>query len=68
MQLHMQDAQNAVTRMKGRVQGRLILDADSLRSPRTAMVRKSKDWVTIFLWAAAARLKLNCDSFILQTQ
>ncbi len=43
MQLHMQDAQNAVTRMKGRVQGRLILDADSLRSPRTAMVRKSKD-------------------------
>ena len=31
---HMEDATHSVKRMKGRIQGRLILDADSLRSPR----------------------------------
>lgn len=40
---HMQDAARAVKRMKGRIQGRLILDADSLRSPRPAMARKARD-------------------------
>ena len=34
MQRHMQDAANSVKRMKGRIQGRLILDADTLRRPR----------------------------------
>jgi DNA-binding FadR family transcriptional regulator len=34
MQEHMRDAASSVKRMKGRIQGRLILDADSLRSPR----------------------------------
>ncbi len=34
MQQHMRDAASSVKRMKGRIQGRLILDADSLRSPR----------------------------------
>ncbi|MPN15444.1 Transcriptional regulator NanR [bioreactor metagenome] len=37
MVTHMQSATRAVKRMKGRIQGRLILDADSLRSPRVAM-------------------------------
>lgn len=36
---HMQDAASSVKRMKGRLQGRLILDAETLRSPRTAHVR-----------------------------
>ncbi|NMM81072.1 GntR family transcriptional regulator [Acidovorax sp. SRB_14] len=39
MQRHMQDAASNVKRMKGRIQGRLILDAENLRSPRTAHVR-----------------------------
>ena len=34
MARHMADAASSVKRMKGRVQGRLILDADSLRRPR----------------------------------
>lgn len=34
MQQHMRDAASSVKRMKGRLQGRLILDADNLRSPR----------------------------------
>ncbi|MDR0227229.1 MAG: FadR family transcriptional regulator [Burkholderiaceae bacterium] len=34
MQEHMRDAASSVKRMKGRIQGRLILDADSLRSAR----------------------------------
>ncbi len=36
MERHMQDAASSVKRMKGRIQGRLILDADTLRSPRSA--------------------------------
>lgn len=36
MQRHMQDAASSVKRMKGRIQGRLILDADTLRRPRAA--------------------------------
>lgn len=36
MALHMEEATKHVKRMKGRLQGRLILDADSLRSPRLA--------------------------------
>ena len=39
MTIHMRDAANSVKRMKGRIQGRLILDADSLRRPRSAHVR-----------------------------
>ncbi|MBK7060348.1 MAG: FadR family transcriptional regulator [Rubrivivax sp.] len=39
MQRHMLDAASSVKRMKGRIQGRLLLDADSLRSPRAAHVR-----------------------------
>lgn len=39
MARHMQDAASSVKRMKGRIQGRLILDADTLRSPRSAHVR-----------------------------
>ena len=39
MARHMQDAASNVKRMKGRIQGRLILDADTLRSPRSAHVR-----------------------------
>ena len=39
---HMLDATHAVKRMKGRIQGRLILDADSLRSPRPTMARKTQ--------------------------
>ena len=34
MAQHMEEATKHVKRMKGRLQGRLILDADSLRSPR----------------------------------
>ena len=34
---HMEDATHSVKRMKGRIQGRLILDADSLRSPRVSV-------------------------------
>ena len=40
MHRHMQEATNGVKRMKGRLQGRLILDADSLRRPRPAAARK----------------------------
>ena len=44
MQEHMQSAASSVKRMKGRLQGRLILDADSLRRaaprPRTAAAPK----------------------------
>lgn len=40
MQRHMQDAASSVKRMKGRIQGRLILDADNLRRPRPAAARK----------------------------
>lgn len=36
MEQHMQDAASSVKRMKGRIQGRLILDADTLRRPRAA--------------------------------
>jgi DNA-binding FadR family transcriptional regulator len=36
MQRHMHDAASSVKRMKGRIQGRLILDADTLRRPRAA--------------------------------
>ena len=39
MTLHMQDAANNVKRMKGRLQGKLILDADTLRRPRSTHVR-----------------------------
>ncbi|MNV66217.1 hypothetical protein D3C71_1589610 [compost metagenome] len=39
MARHMQDAASSVQRMKGRIQGRLILDAETLRSPRSAHVR-----------------------------
>lgn len=39
MQRHMQDAAGNVKRMKGRIQGRLLLDAETLRSPRAAHVR-----------------------------
>ena len=39
MALHMQDAASSVKRMKGRIQGRLILDAENLRSPRAVHVR-----------------------------
>ena len=39
MAQHMQDAASNVKRMKGRIQGRLILDAETLRSPRAAHVR-----------------------------
>ncbi len=39
MQRHMQDAASNVKRMKGRIQGRLLLDAETLRSPRAAHVR-----------------------------
>lgn len=38
MRQHMQDAASSVKRMKGRIQGRLILDADTLRRPRAAPV------------------------------
>lgn len=34
MAQHMRDAASSVKRMKGRIQGRLILDADTLRRPR----------------------------------
>lgn len=37
MTRHMQDAASNVKRMKGRLQGRLILDADTLRHPRAEM-------------------------------
>ena len=40
---HMQDATHAVKRMKGRIQGRLILDADSLRSPRPSIDRQARE-------------------------
>ena len=36
MQRHMLDAASHVKRMKGRLQGRLLLDAETLRSPRAA--------------------------------
>ena len=36
MARHMEEATKHVKRMKGRLQGRLILDADNLRSPRQA--------------------------------
>ena len=36
MAQHMRDAASSVKRMKGRLQGRLILDADALRRPRAA--------------------------------
>ncbi|WP_404300912.1 FadR/GntR family transcriptional regulator [Alicycliphilus denitrificans] len=36
MERHMRDAASSVKRMKGRIQGRLILDADTLRRPRAA--------------------------------
>lgn len=39
MQRHMQDAASNVKRLKGRIQGRLMLDAENLRSPRSAHVR-----------------------------
>lgn len=39
MATHMQDAASSVKRMKGRIQGRLILDAETLRGPRSAHVR-----------------------------
>ena len=39
MQRHMQDAASNVKRMKGRIQGRLLLDAETLRSPRAVHVR-----------------------------
>lgn len=39
MQRHMQDAASNVKRMKGRIQGRLLLDAETLRSPRAPHVR-----------------------------
>lgn len=47
MALHMQDAVTNVQRMKGRIQGRLILDAENLRSPasvqkKVGMVRKAR--------------------------
>lgn len=43
MAQHMTDAASSVQRMKGRLQGRLILDADSLRRPRpTAVQREEK--------------------------
>lgn len=42
MTRHMQDATRAVKRMKGRIQGRLILDADSLRSPRVPVSTASQ--------------------------
>ncbi|MBS0468716.1 MAG: FadR family transcriptional regulator [Proteobacteria bacterium] len=40
MAQHMRDAASSVKRMKGRIQGRLILDADSLRRPRAAAAPK----------------------------
>ena len=40
MRQHMQDAASSVKRMKGRIQGRLILDADTLRRPRPVAGRK----------------------------
>jgi DNA-binding FadR family transcriptional regulator len=40
MHQHMQDAASSVKRMKGRIQGRLILDADTLRRPRPVAGRK----------------------------
>lgn len=39
---HMQDATRSVKRMKGRIQGRLILDADNLRSPRAAVTLSTR--------------------------
>ena len=39
MATHMREAASSVKRMKGRIQGRLILDADSLSRPRSAHVR-----------------------------
>ena len=43
MTQHMADAASSVQRMKGRLQGRLILDADSLRRPRpTTVAREDK--------------------------
>ena len=43
MAQHMADAASSVQRMKGRLQGRLILDADSLRRPRpTTVAREEK--------------------------
>lgn len=41
MQEHMRDAASNVKRMKGRLQGRLILDAEALRSPRAAHIREA---------------------------
>lgn len=43
MVAHMQDATHSVKRMKGRLQGRLILDADSLRSPRPIIERQARE-------------------------
>ena len=37
---HMQDATRSVKRMKGKIQGRLILDADSLRAGRGSLSTK----------------------------
>ncbi len=39
MARHMLDAASSVKRMKGRIQGRLILDAETLRGPRAAPLR-----------------------------
>ncbi|WP_024538724.1 FadR/GntR family transcriptional regulator [Comamonas badia] len=41
MAQHMRDAASSVKRMKGRIQGRLILDADTLRRPRGVLAGSS---------------------------
>ncbi|NOJ84048.1 GntR family transcriptional regulator, partial [Myxococcus xanthus] len=38
----MLDAASSVQRMKGRIQGRLILDAETLRGPRSVHLRKKE--------------------------
>lgn len=45
MARHMADAASSVKRMKGRLQGRLILDADSLRRPRPTAGHRG-EWPT----------------------
>lgn len=45
MEEHMQDAASSVKRMKGRIQGRLILDAETLRRPRAGTARGISDGV-----------------------
>ena len=54
MARHMLDAASSVKRMKGRIQGRLILDADTLRRPRTTPAKTARAGATPRKRAASA--------------